>query len=461
MPSLELKEIDVPLLRCHASKRVELFYDTLMKGLAVQVTRAGVATYVVQHRKQTGGKLQSAIGGTDVVTLEEARAETVRRLDKYKKADTERTKALGKETLSSVFTDYIRAKNIIPENARRYEQALKTYGGPLWETGLREITHKLVLDQREKVADGSFIKWHEKHTTPVPRAKGGPGCANDLVEYGSMVCTHTGMGQEKNPFRGIEPYPVGDPREKVVLEPSAWPRLAKALERRAFDERILFWTTCLMGARPLAAVRMRWDRLDLERGTYHLTKNKIECAGWKPAESPAWDYPLDFWLREMLIEQRDWARSKVYLFPSNQQKRADSPLGEGALNRLFASLVAEGALPPGATPYALRYTRATYSELLFGSVLMVQRMLNHQSDWGLGQTVQGARLASTPGYIKTVTEKVRVLVDKYASTIRQLCGYDTMSEETRRVFIEGEMPTIYQRHEYAMATGEHIFQATN
>jgi integrase len=187
---------------------------------------------------------------------------------------------------------------------------------------IKEITPKAVLDQRAKVKLGTFIQWHEKHTSPVPTAKGGPGCANDLVEYGSMVCSYAGLSAPgQNPFKGIDAFPTGEPREKLVIEPTLWPRIYKALQRRSYRERLVFWTACLMGARPLAAARMKWARLDLEQGSYHLTADKLECAGWKPSTSPEWKYPVDDWLLSMLREQKEWVKpDEVWVFPSNQSK---------------------------------------------------------------------------------------------------------------------------------------------
>jgi integrase len=392
------------------------------------------------------------------MTLAEARSQTVRVLDAYKAEDTVRTKSLSKETLQSVFTDYVRAKNIIENNWRKYEQVLKTYGGPLWLKDLKSITHKDVLDQREQVASGAFITWHEKNTTPCPKAVGGPGQANKLIEYGSMLCTHVGLKDGKNPFKGINPYPGGVEREKVVIEPGLWPRIAKAMEHREFRERMLFWTAMLMGARGLGAVRLKWERMNLTEGYYTLTNDNIECAGWKPATSPAWNYPLDDWNLEMLRELHEWRKSDVWLFPSNQSKNEGKPLGEAALERIFDSLREDGVLPEEVTPYSIRYTRATYSELMFGNTLMTQRMLNHQSEWGKGQNIKGSRLAATPGYVRTLTDHVRPLVNQYARTLKQLCGYEPMSDETKQVFFGGGQLTIYQRHAYAAETGLHAFQ---
>jgi hypothetical protein len=183
-----------------------------------------------------------------------------------------------------------------------------------------------------------------------------------------------------------------------------------------------------------------------------------EAAGWKPANSPPWNYPIDYWCLEVLQRRWDYKRSYVWLFPSNQYDRASNALGVGALGRIFDSAKRDGILPPEATPYSLRYTRATYSELMFGNSLLVQRMLNHASDWSKGQSIQGSRLKATPGYVKTLTDHVRPHVNTYASTLRQLCGHEPMSEQTRRVFLENEALTIYERHAYAIDTGLHAHQ---
>jgi hypothetical protein len=132
-------------------------------------------------------------------------------------------------------------------------------------------------------------------------------------------------------------------------------------------------------------------------------------------------------------------------------------MGENTLGRLFASLIEEDVLPADMTPYSFRYTRGTYSEVMFGNTLVVQRMLNHQTDWGKGQKLNGSALRATPGYVVTLTNTVRPLVNKYATTIKQLCGIEPMSAETKKVFLDGEMLTIYQRHEMAVEAGRTMF----
>lgn len=462
MPNIMLTDENVHDLTCPAGKKAELYRDEAVTGLILQVTRLGTRAYLAEYRLANDSKRQPRLGtpalkldknDPDKLTLAAARSAALRTVDQLRDADVKDSRVKGADLLRDVFTNYIRAKNIISDNSRRYEQVLRVYGGPLWETPTARITAQAVLDQREKVANGSFLAWHTAKGSDS-KAKGGPGSANDFIEYGSMVYTWH-RPKAPNPFAGIEPYPTGQAREKYVFEPADLPRIYKAVQRLQADRRTLFWALLLTGGRPLAVLRMKWSRLNLDEGYYTLTNDKVECAGWKPASSPEWNYPLDDWLLEMLREHRMFAPADaVYLFESNQMKRAGQPMSHTAVDTIFAELREQCGLPRNCTPYATRYTRGTYSEIIFGDTLLTQRMLNHQSDYGkAGTKIGGARMGATGGYVKTLTEQVRSKVNTYASTIKELCGVLPMSPQTQAVFFENRALTIYERHEYLLQAG--------
>ncbi|KQW36732.1 hypothetical protein ASC76_19035 [Rhizobacter sp. Root404] len=428
----------------------------------LQVTRLGTRAFIAEFRQANDSKTHVRLGtpatnldkaDPDKLTLAAARSAAQRQLDKLRDSDVRENRQKGADLLQDVFLNYVRAKNIISENSRRYEQVLRMYGGPLWEMPTARITPQAVLDQRDKVANGTFLSWHTAKGS-ASTARGGPGSANDLVEYGSMVWSWH-RPKQPNPFAGIEPFPTGPAREKHVFEPTDLPRIYTAVQRLQADRRTLFWTLLLTGGRPLAVLRMKWSRLNLDDGYYTLTNDKTECAGWKPASSPEWNYPLDNWLLEILREHRMFAPDDaVYLFESNQMKRRGQPMSHTALDTIFNELREQCGLPRTCTPYAARYTRATYCEILFGDTLLTQRMLNHQSDYGkAGQQIRGTRMGATGGYVKTLTEQVRSKCDTYAATMKELCGLLPVSEQTKAIFFENRALTIYERHEYLLQAG--------
>ena len=462
MPTILLTDENVLDLDCPAGKKAELYRDAGIRGLILQVTKMGTRAYLAEHRLANDSKQQIRLGtpalkldkhDPDKLTLAAARSAAQREVDKMRDADVKDSRVKGADLLRDVFNNYIRAKNIIPDNSRRYEQVLRVYGGPLWEMPTARITAQAVLDQREKVADGSFLAWHTARGSES-KAKGGPGSANDLIEYGSMVYTWH-RPKQPNPFAGIEPYPTGPARDKYVFEPGDMPRVYRAVQRLQAERRTLFWTLLLTGGRPTAVLRMKWARLNLDEGYYTLSNDKIECAGWKPASSPEWNYPLDAWLLELLREHRMFAPDDaVYLFESNQARRRGQPQSHTAIDTIFAELREQCGLPRTCTPYAARYTRGTYSEILFGDTLLTQRMLNHQSDYGKpGTKIGGARMGATGGYVKTLTEQVRSKVNTYATTMKELCGVLPISEQTKAIFFENKALTIYERHEYLLQAG--------
>ena len=461
MPRLTLTEDNILELRCPLGKKLEVYRDEVCPGLELHVMRSGVQTYFAMHREATGSKTSSRLGSSDSMSLIQARKEAVLALAEKQKAAAKSGRVKTRATLAEVFALYIKAKNILPDNAKKYEQVLRTYGGPLWIQGIDSITAADVLKQRQHVAEGTLGAWHASHGAPV-QATGGAGSANDLMEYGSMLLNwHLGPGA-RNPFKGIEPLPTPEASGQFVFEPGHFPAVWRFMSRCAADARTLFWVSLLTGARPKAVARMMWKRLDLEKGTYHLTNDKVECAGWKPATSPEWNYPLDTYTLELLREHRMFTDpDAVFVFESAQRKRTGQPISDRPLSTIYHELRQALALPEACTPYAGRYTRATYSEVLFGDTILTQRMLNHQSDWGQGASVRGKKLGATPGYIRTaaLTELVRSKVQTYADAIMELCEQKQMTEQTRRMFLANEALTIYERHELVLqATPEALLQ---
>jgi len=467
MPTIALTDDTVATLRCPPSKRVELYRDSVLKGLAIQVTRpgprgSGTASYVAQF-KDGDATRQTVLGSVHELSLDTAREEAVMALRKMRAEYAQVANARGKGSLAAVFDSYIDAKNIEAHNARKYRQVLQVYGGPLWTMSADSIDASHVIAQRKAVVSGSFAEWHRKQGTTELKAKGGPRAANDLAQYGSMVMAwHLGNNSGKrNPFAGIDALPTPEGGPAYVFDPRELPAVARFVDRLDADHRVMFWLLMMTGARPLGISRMRWDRLDLDAGTYKLTRDKAECAGWKPATSPEWDYPLDTYsvslLRAHALFKREGA---IYLFGSPLWKRRDQPISTTPMLVIFKALREQCALSADCTPYAARYTRATYTEVLFGQTLLTQRMLHHESNWGKGQTLNGERLGATPGYIKTVTEQVRPYVQAYADAVLELCEVQPMTEQVRRVFLEGEALTIQQRHELVLNAGTPSVLAT-
>jgi integrase len=462
MPRITLTDDNIHTLECPGDKRFEIWRDEVIPGLELHITRAtGTRTFVAMHRTLSGSKRPTRLGTVNEMTLPAARRAASSALDKADKEDQKARKERGRETLQAAFESYIRAKNIAPENATRYRHVLEVYGGPLWTCELSAITPKAVLDQRDAVADGSFVRWHQRQGRTL-KAQGGPGQANYLIQYGSMVLAYRLGRHAVNPFAGIEPKPTASSdTERYVFEPKDLPAVWEFIARQDAASRTLFWVAFLVGARPTAIARLMWKRLDLQAGTYELTQDKTECQGWKPATSPAWKYPLDAYTLELLRDYKAWnARDDdEFVFQSRQGRRSGQPISDTPLSNIYLALRAALGLPASATPYAARYTRATYSETLFGDTLLTQRMLNHQSDWGEGRTVRGRRMGATPRYVVSATELVRPYVQTYADTILELAGQKPMSPRTRAVFIDRSELTIWDRHQLVLqsATPEVLY----
>lgn len=400
-----------------------IYRDEAIKGLILSVSKTGVRAYKTETRTPQGGKNHGHLGLATDVSLSEARAKAVRELDKR---SAEQTKTVAREsgrTLEGVLDAYVKDKGITADNARRYRQVLRTYGWPFWTKSVKTITRDEVQRHRTKVRDGEFPK------PPESSALGGPGCANDLCEYGSMVVSWLLGRKADNPFKDHTPYVTAEPEERYVIEPTDWGRIYQLVQRWHQDDRDMFWLHVLLGARPLGTARLRWDRVLWDKRAYRLTQDRVECQGWKPAQSPGWDYPVDNWSMDILRERHKFADpSCPFVFPSPQRRHEGGAVSTGPLTRMFDELETKLMLPSGCTPYAARYTRGTYSDALFGTGQLTAIMLNHQVDYGQRQVrkyvVVDDRTAESFGY-----STIQRYVQRYSEAIQELCGTREASAE--------------------------------
>ncbi len=305
-----------------------IYRDEAIKGLILSVSKTGVRSYKTETRTPQGGKNHTHLGYAPADKLDDIRKKAVVELGRKASEQAKTTAQDSGRTMEGVLEAYIRDKGIQPENARKYRQALRTYGWPFWAKSVKHITRDEVLRHRTKVKEGNFPR------PPDSKAQGGPGPANRMTEYGSMVVTWLLGRRADNPFKDHIPYATTEPEERYVLEPTDWGRIYQVVQRWDQDDKDLFWLHVLLGARPMGTARLRWDRVLWDQRAYKLTQDRKECQGWKPAQSPAWDYPLDSWSMDILRERKKFADPACpYVFPSPQRRH------EGDRRRFYTDML--------------------------------------------------------------------------------------------------------------------------
>ena len=438
MPRLPNSDRGIQRLETPTEKRYEMYRDEAVKGLVLRIMKTGHRAWVAERRKPNGSKQETPLGVGDSLTLAEAREACIKALAE-KESEERNVEERTPGTLAAEFEDYCLANRIIPEHAKEYRRTLSIYGAAIWNMPVNKITRSLVLKTRERIKEGDF-----EENLPYTPERGGAAKANDFIRYGSMVMAWS-QNNKENPFHGIQPLPRDNEEgesKKYVFQPKDWPAIFDVIERWNSDDRDLILTHIMLGARPAGTCRMRWDRLDLDKGTYKLTNNPEECMGWKPAKSPSWAYPVDDYTLERLRERKQFAHPGVdFIFPSPYENRKNQPITNRPLESLFRELRVRLNLPAHCTAYSARYTRATYSEMAFGSTHITSRMLNHRTDTGKGgKNATHKYIITGPGEVGDASDEqigyktLKAYVNRYSEIILELAGRRELSEATRILF---------------------------
>lgn len=410
-----------------------MYRDQVVKGLVLRVMKTGHRAWIVERRRKSGSKKETPLGPGDALTLAEARENALKVLADYTEQEL-KEEVLRGNTLASAFSDYCIARRIPEQHAKEYRRALEIYGAALWKLPLEKITRNLVLKIMKNIEDGVF-----EPGLPYTPKNGGRAKSKDFIRYGAMIYAWA-EPKLTNPFHGIDTYESSNPRENYVFQPRDWPAIFDFADRLGGDDRDLFLLQLMLGTRPLATSRLRWDRLDLEKGTYNLTNDKEECMGWKPAKSPSWKYPLDDHSVNILRQRKEFTRRGTFVFESHFEQRSGNPITTRVLERLFKELREHLHLPVNCVPYSTRYTRATYSEIAFGNTQITSRLLNHRIDTRNG-------VNATPGYITTGDglltlgdesdvgySAIKHCANRYSEILLELGGRKELSDKTREIF---------------------------
>lgn len=289
-------------------------WDSESKGFGLRVNAAG-RTFVVQGRIGSGRSARAAritIGPYGVFTVDQARDVAREHLRNMRMGIDPRTAAkttaAQRKTLKEVADDYMRDIPLKDSTKRAYTQAVNaTFKEMGWtDKPLANITRAMV--------DESFIEMRER----------APGHANHaftilgtLFNYAIRQYTN----DDKTPIFKDNPVKVLH-RKWAKLKPrtgripddklgAVWKQLQVAREgahnghtASALD---LITFLLLTGARLSEAAKLTWDRVDLEKGTWHLPDLKNGNKVWLPLSSQA---------VELLCGRQKREIDSPYVFPS-------------------------------------------------------------------------------------------------------------------------------------------------
>lgn len=335
------------------------YRDTHTPGLELRVTDQGTKTFVVL-KKFSGKTERVTIGRFPEVTVEAARAKCMETLAAYAHGDSTagvRRALRGEPTFGELFTKFLAGKPLAESTKTPYRTTVNKHLGPLLKLKASQVDRDAVralkitspsAHNRCRAIIGAVFKW---------------SCEEGLIDLDSPA---RAMRQRKVKSRDrfIQPEEV-----------------AAFLDAVSRSRRRDLWLLLLFtGARLSNVLEMRWDQIDLERGTWTIPKTKNGEA--------------------LLIPLVDQA---LYLLTElNETKEDDCPWvfegrKGGALKhprRAWLELLDDAGLP-GLRIHDLRRTLGSWQARSGTSLTLIGKSLGHKS------------LAATQVYARTDAEPIR------------------------------------------------------
>ena len=209
------------------------------------------------------------------------------------------------------------------------------------------------------------------------------------------------------------------PKDTYIPIPQLRPffrSIDRALTRQDSKDavKLLFMT----GFRLSAALGLKWDSLDLDRGFYYVPAG---AAGWKGFTGVM---PLSDYVVNLLRRRHERRESHIYVFP----KRCGGSSAPMTSVGDALQIVCEAASVDRVSAHDLRRTLATVAKFWFGAEIdKVAVLLGHK--WAVdGRGMVVSKSAITTRYIQTELVSLRAMANEAARCLLELVGEGPMSE---------------------------------
>lgn len=239
------------------------YRDSILPGLQLRVTRTGHKSFVV-FKKMKGRPIRITLGTFPPVTVEQARKLSLKILNEISEGrdPNEAIRAERAEfiTLSILFdhylNDHIRARDKSEINPQSY------YRSYLEKWGRRKLT---------QITKGDVRAYHNRIARDVSHVTANRVLSLLKAMYNRAIAWEMFNGE--NPTDGITKFPEKS-RERF-LHSDELPRFFRALREEPNETaRDYFLISLLTGARRSNVLAMRWDEINLVRGTWTIPKTK-------------------------------------------------------------------------------------------------------------------------------------------------------------------------------------------
>jgi integrase len=341
--------------------------------LALAVTHAGSRSFYL-YKRVHGRPERIHIGGFPDLTVEQARrkaAELCGDIARGENPAGRRRKARGAMTLGELFADYIERakldKRTWAEDRRRYDTHLSA-----WKARkLAEITKADVARLHGKI--GADTPYEANRTRAL---------LSVLYSHAAGQFDYEGP----NPCRGVKRFRE-EKRERFLL-PDELKRFFAALnaDETAPVMRDFYSVALLTGARRGNVQSMRWDELDLGRGTWGIPGSKSKNSKPMVVHLPVKAVEI-LQARKDANDEKPEAERAGYVFPSY------GACGHIVDARQSWTDIIDRAKLPGLRMHDLRRTLASWAAMTGASLHVVGKALGHRDPTA---TAIYARLTDAP-----------------------------------------------------------------
>lgn len=293
MPSLQLSPQVIKTLKCPTGRKKIDFFDTLFKGLFVEVRASGGMTYYQHYRDPRGVLRQIKLGSVENISVTDARKASARVM---------RQVELGEDPLSKkaelravpTFAQFIEDQYL--PHVRSYKKS--------WETDVSLLKNHLLprfgtryLDEISRI---DIVRMHADR-----RASGAaPGSANRLLimmrYIFNLALRWEVPGIKGNPTKNVPLMAEDNKKERYLNEDEARRLYGAVCESENTMLQYIVPMLILTGARKREVLDAKWEDFDFDRRLWRIPTTKLG----KPRHVPLSDGVMN--LLSSMERKGDW-----------------------------------------------------------------------------------------------------------------------------------------------------------
>ena len=382
---IKLTKRKIDEMRCPTPGQPEtVVRDAAVPGLVMRV-RSGGKTFWIEKRVE-GRLIKRSLGPYGPMTLDRARTEAHAVLGRLLNGEGFETKR-REVSFGDLKTLYLERHAVPKKRARSVENDRSAFRCHLvgWESRrIATITREDVARLHTEI--GRAHRYQANRTVA-------------LVRKMFNLAKVWGLFHGENPATGIEGF--REEKRDRFLQPDDLPRFLEALKEEPNPySRAALLVALLTGARKMEVLTMRWEDVDLTRGTWRIPETKAHRPHWLPLPTPV----------VALLGALPRFEGNPYVFPG---RKAGRPLT--GLRAVWVR-IREKAKLPDLWVHDLRRTLGSWLVASGSSLPLIGKALNHSQP------------STTAGYARLQLDPVREALEANATRMLTVAGMESVED---------------------------------